>query len=254
MSTHGRLEAQIVAPAAWSVDVAISGGGATSLQILASAAETFATDLLTTFQTQLNAGAHGSGWTVTASFGESGTGLVTIGKTGTTWAITWTSTVLRDLLGFTGNISGSAGATSTGSNMCDALWLPGTPKSTIYKDANPGHYKSDKRHTIAPTGHVKTLYGNKFYEIPQVSWPTVTDARARGIDVRGSFERFWYYSQFGEASFHDPGALMRYYPDASSGTYHTVKSPDVIDTSLQPTVDNWSGLYQVVIPRMIVQV
>lgn len=253
MSTHGRLEAQIVVPAGgWTFSASYAGGGYNPISTLAAANTYYLTDLLSAMQTALNA-AHGTGWTVTCAMGEAGTGLVSIGKTGTTWGIQWSANGLKEFLGFTGDISGSAGQTSTGTSIADSIWLPGTPKSAPYKDANPGHYVTDKRHAIAPTGHVKTLYGNKFYLIPNVSWPTVSEAKARGITTRGSFERFWYYSQFGECAWHNPGSSIRYYPNADSSTKWTVRVPDISETAMSPVVDGWSGLYPVSIPRMIEQ-
>lgn len=259
MSTHGMLEARmrITSTDAWSVLVSYAGGAYASLAVTTAGTDVYLRDVLDSLETNLNA-SHGGGgsatnWTVSYSFGENGTAIVTIGKAGTTWGIQWFSTTFRDICGFTGNISGAAGASVSGTNMADTIWLPGTPKQTQYKDANPGHYLTDKRTTISPTGAIKTLYGNKYVEIPQVTWGTVAEARARGITTRGSFERFWYYSQLGEASYFDPGSTMRYYPDADSATAYSVRLLDVHSSAMTPTVDNWSGLYKVEIPKMIVQ-
>jgi hypothetical protein len=254
MSTHGSLHARIRLPAGtfWGVTVSYGGGGHVAMTVGSPSFDTYLVDMLNLMQANLNA-LHGTGWTVSYGFGESGTGLVSIRKTGTTWAINFTSTGFRDLIGFTGNISGTAGQTQTGTLIADSVWLPGAPKGAQYKDAKPVHYQTDKRTLVSPTGIVTTLYGNKFAEVPRVSWNTVMEARARGITERGSFERWWYQSQLGEASWHEPGSAAKYYPDANSATNYVVRIPDMESSNMVPTVDNWSGLYVVEIPRMIVQ-
>lgn len=253
------LEARmrITSTDAWSVLVSYGGGAYVSLAVTTAGTDVYLRDVLDTLETNLNT-LHGGGgastdWTVSYGFGENGTGLVSISKAGTTWGIQWFSTTFRDVCGFTGNITGTAGQTQTGTYIADGIWLPGTPKAAQYKDATPGHYLTDKRTTVSPTGAVKTLYGNKYLEIPRVAWNTVTHARARGIAERGSFERFWYYSQLGEASYFDPGSTCRYYPDADSATTYAVRFQDLVTSDMKPTVDNWSGLYVVEIPRMTVQ-
>lgn len=254
MSTHGALHARLRMSSAttWTISASYGGGGYSSVTVASPSTDYYLVDILSTLQTALNA-SFGTGWTVSGSFGESGTGLVSISKTGTTWGIQFTSTAFRDLIGFTGNITGTAGQVQTGTYIADTIWLPGTPKNAQYKDAKPVHYQTDKRTLMSPTGIVTTLYGNKFAEIPRVSWSTVMEARARGITERGSFERWWYQSQLGEEIFFDPGSTVKYYPDAASATNYVVRIPDLESSNMLPTVDNWSGLYVVDIPRMIVQ-
>lgn len=254
MSTHGFLEAQlrITSASVWSINVSYGGSAYAGLTVTVDGQQKYLREILATLVTNLNT-FFGTGWAITYGFGEGGTGLVSITKTGTTWGINWNSTPFRDLIGFTGNITGTAGQVQTGTLIADTVWLPGTPKQAQYKDAKPVHYQTDKRTLMSPTGIVTTLYGNKFAEIPRVSWNTVMEARARGITERGSFERFWYQSQLGEENYFDPGSTIRYYPDASSATYYTVRIPDLESSNMLPTVDNWSGLYVVDIPRMIVQ-
>lgn len=258
MSTHGMLEARmrITSTDAWSVLVSYAGGAYVSLAVTTAGTDVYLRDVLDTMETNLNA-LHGGGgsdaWTVSYDFGENGTGLVSISKLGTTWGIQWFSTTFRDICGFTGNITGTAGQTQTGTYIADTVWLPGTPKQAQYKDSNPGHYLTDKRTTVSPTGAVKTLYGNKYVEIPAVKWDAVTHAKARGITERGSFERFWYQSQLGEVSYFDPGSTCRYYPDADSATSYAVRFQDLGTSDMKPMVDNWSARYVVEIPRMTVQ-
>lgn len=254
MSTHGALHARMRIPSGttWTASASYGGGGYSSVTVASSATDVYLVDMLSSLQTALNA-SFGTGWTVAGSFGEGGTGLVSISKTGTTWGLQFTTTTFRDLIGFTGNLTGTAGQVHTGTSMADTIWLPGTVKAAQYKDAKPVHYVTDKRTLMSPTGIVTTLYGNKFAEIPRVSWNTVAEARARGITERGSFERWWYQSQLGEETFFDPGSTVKYYPNAASATSYVVRIPDLESSNMLPTVDNWSGLYVVEIPKMIVQ-
>lgn len=254
MSTHGALHARMRLPAGtfWGVTVSYAGSGYVAMTTVSPSFDTYLVDILALMQTNLNT-FHGTGWTVSADFSENGTGLVSVSKTGTTWGITWSSTAFRDVLGFTGNITGTAGQVQTGTLRADSVWLPGTPKQAQYKDANAGHYATDKRTTTAPTGSIKSIYGNKYVVIPQIRWNTVMEARARGVDTRGSWERFWYQSQLGEALHHEVGSTIKYYPDANSATNHVIRIPDMHDSEMKPTVDNWSGLYNVEIPKMVTQ-
>lgn len=258
MSTHGMLEARmhITSSTAWSVLASYGGGGYSGLGVTFAGTDVYLRDVLDLLESNLNAyfgGGTGTNWTVSYDFGENGTGKVSITKEGTAWGIQWFSTEFRDICGFTGNITGTAGQVQTGTDIADTIWLPGTPKAAQYKDANPGHYVTDKRTTISPTGAIKTLYGNKYVEIPAVKWDTVAEARARGITVRGSWERLWYQSQLGEATFHDSGSTLRYYPDANAATAYAVRIPDMHTSDLKPLVQNWSGRYTVEIPKMLVQ-
>ena len=106
---RGRVEARITVPTGgWSVSLTITAiGGPYTVTI--PAGNIFPTDLLSSFQTQLDAATGGDGaFTVSASWGESGTGFVTIAHATQTFTLTWTSTDLRDVLGFAGTLTPAA--------------------------------------------------------------------------------------------------------------------------------------------------
>lgn len=99
-----KIEGEFTIPSSTSVSASNSGGGATTVTVTAGAS--FLGDLITDFQTQLNntrAPSSGS-WTVSES-----NGRVSIACTGTasvpSFSLDWTSTALRDTLGFTKNIN-----------------------------------------------------------------------------------------------------------------------------------------------------
>lgn len=60
---------------------------------------------------------------------------------GATFTVTWASTALRDLMGFTGNLSGASSYDAT--NPSPLLWAPGYP-------ATPGNTRTSKRGYLVP--------------------------------------------------------------------------------------------------------
>ena len=89
---RGRVEARITVPTGgWSVSLTITAIGG-PYTVTVAAGNYFPTDLLSTLQTQLDAATGGDGaFTVSASWGEAGTGLVTIAHATQTFTLTWTS-------------------------------------------------------------------------------------------------------------------------------------------------------------------
>ena len=87
---NGKLEARITFTTAQVMTVAITAIGGSPFTVTVAAGSYFPTALLTELQTQLDAASGADGaFTVSASIGESGTGLVTISHTVETITITW---------------------------------------------------------------------------------------------------------------------------------------------------------------------
>ncbi len=86
--SRGRLEAQLTVPVGgWDIALTITAIGAFTVTV--PAGNYYPTDLLATLKTQLDAASGGDGvFTVTGSFGEAGTGKVTISHTVETFTIT----------------------------------------------------------------------------------------------------------------------------------------------------------------------
>lgn len=128
MSAGGRLEARFTVPSAVTISVTSNAGGPTVVTIAAGSytPTSFCAYLQSALiaQRSVTAGT----WTVTLSTGRTGTGFVTIAVTAGTFSITWTSTLLRDILGFTATIT--AQTSSTGPQQCLGLWLPDCPTMT----------------------------------------------------------------------------------------------------------------------------
>lgn len=124
----GRFEAWFRVPSGVSVSATNGAGGPTSVSLTAGAYTLGA--LLAHLQARLIAvrpPSSGS-WVVSYSTGASGDGRVTIHCTQSSgaWSIAWTSTALRDLLGFAGDLTAVSTA-QTGAAHARGLWLPKCP-------------------------------------------------------------------------------------------------------------------------------
>jgi len=162
-------------------------------------------------------------------------------------SVSWTDTDLRDVLGFTGNVSGAT--SHTGPGHARGPWLPDCPMAARYGPNDPGHIETDAGQTISPGGHVQTHVYNRRTRLPSVLWSHVTRPRARiaGETVVGeSFEQWWRWCQGGELSYFEPGAEVRVVWDAdNSGTYHTYRLIDRTSTEMQRAVQDWAYLYPI---------
>jgi hypothetical protein len=250
VSKFGRLEAKVKFATAHTVSATNSVGGPSTVTI--AAGSYYPTDLLTEFATQLNA-SRASGWTVSGAFTEGGTGLVTIHCTNVNWSITWTSTTLRDLLGFTGNIS-AVSVAQTGTNAMKGVWLPDCPIS-IEDDATVGAYLSDLRQSISPTGSVLSLVGNTYRRHRNVSWSHVSKARARATATTTMAYEAWFYdTQMGGNASFAAGSRVALYVDATTPTllgYYQLA--DVNTTDMDQSVQGWAGRWKVSLPTLIYQ-
>ncbi len=245
MSKRGRLETTLTIPTGGWTGSLNMGGGAAGWTV---AAGTYTiTTLMTAFAAALTTAAT-EAITVTASLGESGTGIVTIDRTAAgTWTLTWVSTDLRTLLGFTGNLSGAN--TYTGTNHAQGVWLPDCPMAPKYGRADRGHYESDMAQTVSPGGVVKTHVGNIRRVLPRCRWSHITRAKARAEyepATGGSFETWWFQTQAGQLSYFKPGAPVRLYWDADVSDYDAYYLVwDKGGTEMEPSHEEWAGLWQI---------
>ena len=187
----GRLEALIVVPSGITISATNSGGGPTSVSITAGTytPTTFVAHVVA----RLNAVRTPANWTGSLS---TTTGLVTLNCTGT-WAITWTSTAARDMLGFTAN-TGSVSSAQTGTLNHRGLWLPDCPL-VMMGPAARAPIVTDTRRTRGPTGFVVTYCGNSSYQHRELSWSHVPNAKAweGAASLNGSFEQWLRDTQYG---------------------------------------------------------
>lgn len=130
-----------------------------------------------------------AGATVTYS---STTGLVTIAL-GTTGSITWDDTALRDILGFTANLSSVTEATAT--NPPKYIWRPSTQANRYPHELSAANFwvpSSDTIIDLAENGTTYALEGKNRYAA-EIEWYYLAKAEVltptSGND--SSFQRFW---------------------------------------------------------------
>lgn len=244
MSLRGRLEAQIYQASSWAPTAT---GTASAAATVAASSTRFPTSLCTAFATALSTATTDT-VTVTPSFGESGTGLVTIASTANL-AINWgAATDLRDLLGFTGNLA--AATSHVGTLSCQGAWLPNCVLAHARGSSDAGIYEAVMPQTVSPTGSVKTLSGSIRVRLPPITWSHVPKAYAlRSSDSSGatmSFERWWYQTQYGGLAYFRPGAVVNVYTDAATPTLlgdYKLLWPSG-GPNLERAVEDWDGLWR----------
>lgn len=214
-----KFEARITVPTGgYTLTVTDSGGTATVTILTAGDYYlTSATALLSTIGTALTANATLAGtYTLTLDDDSaSSTGRVTIAASGGgNPSITWTSTTLRNLLGFTGNLSGAASYTST--NATKALFLPNVPRAEpLVPDGHAGLRVSDATFTTSPSGVSKCLIYNTRY---------VNALAFRFLSGRKTYTQYETYANESFESFwaNNVSVPWRYHYDRSvDGTYVT---------------------------------
>lgn len=259
MSKRGRLEAQFTFSSALTGTVTDSNGGPTAWSV--AAGSYYFLELVAAFQAALIAatGAVGNNFTVTVSDGESGTGKCTITTTDNPWSIAFTSTSLRDILGFTGNIT-NVNTAQTGTNHCIGLWLPDVPMIAPH-GADDGTEVAGTRvkavtQTVSPTGAVWSFVGSGFEEYRGIRWEGVSRARTKiiGEDVANeSFEYFLEQCIWNGSGYFTAYPKMRLYWDADTdGTYTICRLVGLPEFEPQRFADTWVGRYIVELPRLVV--
>ena len=151
------------------------------------------------------------------------TGLVTIAF-GTTGSITWTMTALRDILGFTANITSQTSVTAT--NPLRYVWRPTRPINLFpHENAATNLLVPESNSLVRRSinGTVWMLESNTLHST-DLRWMYLTKAEvltpASGNDA--SFQNFWTYVC-------SKGRPFRYFPDRSVNT-----SADFVELILRP--------------------
>lgn len=232
-----KLEGRITVPTGgWSAAVTDSDGSFTATVAAGDYYLTSTTSLLSTFTTALN---NGAGVTYTLSVNDAdptGTGKVTITPSSGNVAITWTSTSLRDALGFTGNLSAASTHTSTSSSPY--IWLPNTPRApAMAPDGYQGMPVTDGTVTGSPTGTTAAIqYATRYIDTMEwrfllgsktwITWESV---------VNESLEKFWSVSI-------GAGNPIRYHKDrADDATYVTYRSLAIDALRVSPAIPTFTG-------------
>jgi hypothetical protein len=253
---HGRVEARLTFSANQTGTVTDSIGGPVAWSV--AAGNYYPWELVAAFQAAIIAAAGfiGDNFTATLSDGEGGTGRVTLTNPSTPWSLTFTTTALRDAIGFSGNITNVSTA-QTGTHM-RGLWLPGVPKFSPYGDGATGDIESDLRTLRGPTGRLSTLVGNYFDLHRGVAWTGVPNTRAMAHHesvANESFQSFFRDVALGRVSSYIPvGPYVRLVWDADvDGTYAVGRLEWPAGFSLATMVTGWTGRYNVQLPNLVVE-
>lgn len=269
MTFAGRVEALITVPTGGVAISATNGlGGPTTVTVPAASyywtSNFYIASLIDTLQTQLNA-SRPNGWTVTFNVT---TGLVTINCSSTPWSITWTSTDLRNLLGFASNIV-AVSAAQTGTKQARGLWRPDSPLD-LQGDPAMAPYATDLRSMRTPRGLVLSIVGNRMFRHRGLVWAAVPRNRYRSnqADIDGAaWETFVCDTQiaqvaptgFSVTSLFRPGARVQIFDHAGiklgqdfaglgiSGWF----MQGLADVDAKKASEGWTGLWRVEIPELV---
>ncbi len=244
-----KIEGRVTVPSGgWSISVSETGPSVGPVTITLAAGDyylTSTTALLSTLATAMTANGTLNG-TYSGSLDDtsddSATGKVTLSATGiTTFAITWSSTALRDFLGFTGNVSGAL--TYTGTEQSEYLWLPNVGRTNPLSPDPPttgydlGLPETDFTMALAPSGHSRRLKYNTRYR------ETFEFLHVRGNKTRKALETI--QNESFEKFYEDvisAGRPIRYYPSrADDSVYWTQFIADAEEMRALPVIPNWVG-------------
>lgn len=249
----GRLDAQITVPSGgWAVAVTITAIGGPFTCTIAAGTYFVGTTLLAALQTALDGASGGDGaFTVSASLTDTtGTGLVTIAHATQTITMTWTSTDLRDILGFTGTLTPAA-LTFTGTKHLRGLWLPDSPVDSEY-GGEVGHTETDRTTTVTPTGDVSvTAFGSSRVRMGRTAWSHITRPKARtGAEATtgASYETWLLDTHSGRYSYFATAPQIRVYHDSGGaivGTYRFIWDGS---TQMQRADATWVYLWAITLP------
>jgi hypothetical protein len=259
MATDGRIEAQFTIGVE-TISVTTNAGGPTVVTI--TAGTYYMTSFLVALQAALIAqrSVTAGTWAVSWSTGANATGKVTIAVTNGTYSIAWTSTTIRDLLGFTADVT--AQTTSTGASQARGVWIP---DRALWTRSTPSAAprRTDKRGSQSPTGTVLSLIGNTRYQHDELRWVGVAKHRVwigAETTTNQSWERFMLDTQLGAGlSFFAVGAKVQIYDTYGVlvGIYGNSGAGmagwwmhGVDDINPQRTDENWDGAWTIEIPRL----
>jgi hypothetical protein len=242
--SRSALSALIYQASNWTVNAV---GTATAVAAVTASSTRYSSDLATAFGTALSTATTD---TVTVSISLT-TGLCTISSTANI-AITWTSTDLRDLLGFTANLS--AATSHVGTRNVRGLWLSQAEGAFSYGNGDEGHIEADATATISPRGDIKGVGWTTRTVLPLALFSHVPKASAKifhETTVGASIEQWVSYTQWGALSYFDVLSPFRLIWDVGTpGTYKTYRFHRRT-TEMARAVEQWDGLFVVPLERLV---
>lgn len=264
MTTPGYIEASVVVPAGVTVHATNSGGGPTSVAVPAGTYVGLSA-VVTALVAALNATRTPANWSGSVSLtGSAPTGKVTLNcATGVgTYTITWDSTDLRDLLGFTGNLTAIAtGVASVGTKQMHGVFIPDCPP-VVDGDPLSAPTRSDARSVVTPNGVVYTHVGNVHRRLRNLRYTAIALSRmweANATTANASFETFWLETQRGQSTtsvaWFLPGSKVRIFDIQGnafgrtlSGWYFT-NAKELDEVAL--LAPGWTGLWSLALGDLV---
>lgn len=202
---------------------------------LTSAGTDGSTAFLTYLKNQLDA-ATSRTWTVTiADDTDTASGKVTLSVSGAATTATWSSSSLRDILGFDTNLS--SGTSWTGANQATTIWLPNCGRSGVMSpEGGNGAIESDASFALAPSGAAYSIGYTARY-VDTLEFRTLTGNKVWDyLESTGneSLETFW-------GAVIKYGRAVRLYPSRDTdGTYRTFRLENFGEFRPMPVIENWT--------------
>lgn len=251
--TNGRWEGQIVVPTGgWDMELVEAAPASGSGTATVSAG----TYSWATFITEVNDALDAAGNASYNSYlndGEGAAGSAVLqNDTTNEFAITWTDTALRDLLGFTGDLSGGNAYTL---NHVKGLWLPDTAPITPYGISDPTDElnetvteSEDAEYMHALIYSRKLVYENLTFEALAAKKVRIAQESTTGE----SLQQFLRDVCEGDVSYLTL-RRVRIFPDADvDGTYIDVRIGARGRKFAPPqTSERYTGLFDVIFPRIV---
>lgn len=249
---EGGIAAELTVPSGITIEATVNAGTFTVTLTAGTYRTIFA--LKSQLQSDLNTQADVTSgiWAIGVDGTATGsTGQTTIAVTNGTFSITWTSTALRDLLGFTANVTTQTSA--TGVEHARGLWLPDCP---LYLDS--GDYKSaprqtDLRQSVTPTGRAFGDVGNVRYRHRGLRYSHVATNKvweAQALLGNESLERFALDTQWGQGHtwFAPSSRVVIYGPGNNTVGGSIAESWSLANAgdmeSIVKRIDEWDGRWR----------
>lgn len=193
--------------------------------------------LLLEIKNQLDTGPGGT-WTVTVDdTTDSATGKVTIARS-SNYTATWTSTTLRDALGFTTNLSTAGTSSFTGTNAAKYLFLPNVGRSGILSpESSTGAIETDHTIAIAPDGTLYALaYSSRTYDSLEFRLLKGSKTWSTFATITNEALQQFYSDVIARA------LRVRFYADRSDDTtFRTWRVEDAGHFDPRPVREDWVG-------------
>lgn len=258
-TTFGGLwGASVTVPAGVTIEVTTNSGGPTTVTMTPEVYDS-PLELITEFLSVLTSTrpVTSGAWSATTFTGAGASPQLTLAVSAGTFSITWTSTVLRDLLGFTATITAQSSVTAAGTVR--GLWQPDCPLVPSLRHRAAPRI-TDARYARTPTGIVYAHIGNSRYEHKQLTYSHVPFHKVwRGDELvpNESLQQWLDDTQFGAGhAWFGVNSKCKIY--ASDG--YKVGEDDAVTnwwpvglTSIQSMVsrvDGWDGLWSVTFPEI----